>query len=158
MMRIALLSDLHLPPERSELVSEADVWATFEACLQGIRKLGVDLIVVGGDVLRDGKSGHYGEVGRILLSCGIPVHMALGNHDDLDVYRRTAPEELRPGTEVAACHSFDYGDLHVVILDSTTANEADGGTLGGVQIRWLAEDLAATGDRDVLVFMHHPPG
>ena len=159
-MRIALFSDMHLPPHRGDTVHGVDAWATFEACLSQMRTLsgGVDLLVVGGDLLMDGTSGDYGEVGAALLSCGIPVHVGLGNHDDREVYRRTAPKELDTGSiNATVCHSFDCEDLHVVILDSATGGGPDGGSLGAEQLEWLADDLGTAGDRRVVLFLHHPP-
>ena len=86
-----------------------------------------------------------------------------GNHDVLyagpanDYYELftlpTAGEAggLVSGTE--SYYSFDYGDIHVVCLDS------EGGDLspGGAMMLWLANDLAATLRKWRIAFWHHPP-
>lgn len=51
-------------------------------------------------------------------------------------------------------YSFDYGNIHFVCLDSQTdALRA----AGGAQAQWLQADLAATTQRWIIAFYHHPP-
>lgn len=59
---------------------------------------------------------------------------------------------LASGTE--RYYSFDYADIHFVCLDSqTAANRAAGSTM----LQWLQNDLAATTQRWIIAFWHHPP-
>ncbi len=55
------------------------------------------------------------------------------------------------GTE--AYYSFDYGNLHVVCLDSSESNR----TPSGPMLTWLAQDLAANAADWTIAFFHHPP-
>ena len=69
------------------------------------------------------------------------------------------------GTE--AYYSFDYGNLHVVVLDShdtsraappeSETNVCPAVPAGGAMYNWLCEDLAATDQDFVIVTWHHPP-
>jgi Calcineurin-like phosphoesterase/Purple acid Phosphatase, N-terminal domain len=55
------------------------------------------------------------------------------------------------GTE--AYYSFDYGNVHVVCLDSTESDRSAHGPM----VRWLEADLAATPAEWTIAFFHHPP-
>lgn len=52
-----------------------------------------------------------------------------------------------------AYYSFDYGNIHFVILDSSESNRL----VGGKQVAWLKKDLAANKKEWTIVVMHHPP-
>jgi hypothetical protein len=58
---------------------------------------------------------------------------------------------LNSGTE--AYYSFDYGNIHFVVLDSHETNRL----IGGAMMTWLAADLAATTSDWTIAFWHHPP-
>ena len=54
------------------------------------------------------------------------------------------------GTE--AYYSFDYANVHFVILDSYESDREPGGTM----LTWLSEDLAATDQEWLIAYWHHP--
>jgi len=58
---------------------------------------------------------------------------------------------LASGTE--AYYSFDWGNVHFVVLDSHDTYRL----VGGPMMTWLAADLAATTQDWVVAFWHHPP-
>jgi len=101
----------------------------------------------------------YGE----LLSQAV-LWPTIGNHDIglagpgdlpfLDIFTLPTQGEaggLPSGTE--RYHSFDYGNIHFVCLDSQTSDR----TPGGAMLTWLDEDLAATTKDWVIAYWHHPP-
>jgi len=55
------------------------------------------------------------------------------------------------GTE--AYYSFDYGNVHFVVLNSTDVNRDPGSAM----LTWLVADLAATTADWVIAYWHHPP-
>ena len=90
----------------------------------------------------------------------------LGNHDGIsaDSDTQTGPYYdiftlptggqaggLPSGTE--AYYSFDYGNLHFIVLDSHETDRSPGGAM----LSWAAADLAATQADWVIAFWHHPP-
>ncbi|MDQ3038045.1 MAG: metallophosphoesterase family protein, partial [Myxococcota bacterium] len=58
---------------------------------------------------------------------------------------------LASGTE--AYYSFDWANVHFVVLDS---HDSPRGTTGAM-LTWLAEDLAAADATWLVVYFHHPP-
>lgn len=95
-----------------------------------------------------------------------PVWPAIGNHEgsSSDSATQTGPYYeayvlptdgsaggLASGTE--AYYSFDWANVHFVVLDS---HESPRSTTGAM-LRWLEEDLSATDATWVIAFFHHPP-
>ena len=58
---------------------------------------------------------------------------------------------LSSGTE--AYYSYDYGNIHMICLDSEGSDRAPAGAM----LTWLANDLAATNKDWVIAYWHHPP-
>src|SRR5690606_28758827 len=78
----------------------------------------------------------------------VPAFTAMGNHeyrtDDARFYLR---DLVLPGRE--RYYSFDWGDVHVVVLDTNRLDDE--------QLAWLEQDLAGRTRRWVIVGGHHPP-
>lgn len=50
-------------------------------------------------------------------------------------------------------YSFDYANIHFVCLDSMDSSRVPGAPM----LVWLAQDLAATSQKWIIAFWHHPP-
>ena len=78
----------------------------------------------------------------------VPAYVAIGNHE-----RRTQEGRpyfdafVLPGAE--RYYSFDWGDVHIVAIDTTQYDSA--------QLKWLDDDLRRNKLPWVVVFGHHPP-
>ncbi len=90
----------------------------------------------------------------------------LGNHDGAsansatqsgpyyDIF--TLPRDgeaggVASGTE--AFYSFDYGNIHFIVLDSFETDRSSNGAM----MTWLRTDLAATRQDWIIAYWHHPP-
>ncbi|HEY0719767.1 MAG TPA: metallophosphoesterase family protein [Gammaproteobacteria bacterium] len=89
----------------------------------------------------------------------IPYVPVYGNHDArrLAFYRLfTFPEEGEGGGEpsgTAHYFSFDYGNVHFIVLDSEDSDRSDDGSMK----EWLRRDLAVAKQRWRIVLFHEPP-
>jgi hypothetical protein len=94
------------------------------------------------------------------------VWATLGNHDgaSADSATQTGPYYdihtfpkngeaggVASGTE--AYYSYDYGNIHFIVLDSQDSSRA----VGGPMLSWLQADLQATSADWIIAFWHHPP-
>ncbi|NIM00972.1 MAG: hypothetical protein GTN89_08715 [Acidobacteria bacterium] len=90
----------------------------------------------------------------------------LGNHDGFsadsatqtgpyyDIFSLPTAAEaggVASGTE--AYYSFDYGNIHFIVLDSHETDRS----VGSAMLTWLESDLAANAQDWVIAFWHHPP-
>ena len=79
----------------------------------------------------------------------VPIVGALGNHEGTGtVYNKYFPE---PYNAARFYWSFDYGPLHVAVVDQYTTY-----TAGSAQYNWLASDLAASTKPWKIVLLHEP--
>jgi hypothetical protein len=90
----------------------------------------------------------------------------LGNHDGgsansstqsgpyYDIF--TLPKKAEAGgvaSGTEAYYSFDYGNVHFIVLDSFESSRSPTGAM----MRWLREDLQATDQDWIIAYWHHPP-
>lgn len=62
-----------------------------------------------------------------------------------------------PATFTKQMYSFDYGDVHFVVLDTQFGEQrAFSPDLAEIQLQWLQKDLQTTTKKWKLVFMHRP--
>ena len=88
-----------------------------------------------------------------------PIWPAYGNHDDrrraffkiFSLPQNAEAGGLASGTE--HYYSFDYANLHVIMLDSQ-ASDLD---KNSAMLKWLKADLAATRQPWRIAVLHHPP-
>lgn len=103
----------------------------------------------------------------------MPLWSTLGNHDAnngstsptanfpyFDIFTFPTNGEVggvASGTE--RYYSFDYGNIHIINLDSQTSNRntIEGTGSDGPMATWLRVDLASTTKPWIIVMFHHPP-
>ena len=90
----------------------------------------------------------------------IPVHLALGNHDNRERFWEALQEEKaakRPlaDRQVALLRT---PRANWFILDSLEATLSTPGLLGREQLDWLEQALDANAKKPALVLLHHNPG
>lgn len=174
-VRLAVFTDLHAhdtdsPNEYKVMTGWADRLTAF---VEAVNAWPADLIVNLGDLVNGTfvMGADLGDPGRIpgildetvaiLSELDAPVHHVLGNHD---VYSLSKAQFLTATGQESTFYSFDVGGFHFVVLDAQyDKQERDyehiawmvQGLIPGVQLAWLAEDLAQT-DLPTVVLIHQP--
>ena len=116
-----------------------------------------DLVVHGGDVAHDARPEEYAEAMRILRHLDAPLCAIPGNRD-----RRVPFREAFSGHLPDSCHSgfvqfaIMTGSHCAIMLDSIS-EETNKGRLCTERLAHFEAMLTDAGDRQVVVFMHHPP-
>ncbi|GIO29266.1 MULTISPECIES: metallophosphoesterase family protein [Paenibacillus] len=154
-MRLALLGDLHYHEiDRSVhgLVEARN--AFYQHVLDEFLNQDADLYISLGDLTNYGLTSELEEVYAILARQGKTFIHVLGNHD---LYGQSRADVLKM-TGQKRYHALDTGEAMLVFLD--TAKEMDyedwGGWLEFEQLEWLENMVAASGEKPLLVFGHHP--
>lgn len=155
-MKLVQVTDTHLVADGASVYG-LDPAARLATCVAHINAHHADaeMCVVSGDLSDDGRPGAYRALKRVLDGLAVPYHLMAGNHDD-----RTALLAAFPGTPQDAdgfvqC-ALETPEGRLLLLD-TVEPGSPGGTYCRRRGAWLAEQLAAAGDRPVYLFMHHPP-
>ena len=116
-----------------------------------------DLVVHSGDVAHDAKVEEYAEAVNLLDRLAAPLCVIPGNRDDRGAFR-AAFAGLLP----TDCHDefVQYAvaaeGVWVILLDSVST-QSNKGRLCARRLEHFETMLDAAGDRQVVVFMHHPP-
>lgn len=165
---LALLSDVHIAADPAATARGQRMADNFRAAVAGVLGQGSkpNAVVIDGDLaLKEGLEGDY----RTLLDrlapirdAGVPLHLALGNHDDRGPFRRAFADAARPAGDalVEGRHLTvveDAAGLRLVVLDSLITPNAVPGRLDPDQRGWLARTLDARPDAATVVFVHHNP-
>ena len=161
----ALIADTHIAAGASTRVHGqcmADNWRAVIADILARESRPRGVFVAGDLAFNDGQRGDYRRwlaLAEPLRAAGLPLHLALGNHDDRDRFR--AELEIPPSRdeEVADKHVADVAGpgLRFVVLDSLDRVNVAPGRLGERQLAWLARHLDADPRTPAVVVVHHNP-
>lgn len=159
MHKILVFTDLHILPE-GETIIGLDPAARFRQGLAHALERHPDAahVVLCGDLTHNGAPAEYARLRQILTTCPLPVSLMLGNHDRRAPFLAAFPEAAR--TDQGHVQQVqDIGDYRLICLD-TLDEEAEirhSGHLCDGRLGWLDAALAGAGQRQVIVFTHHPP-
>lgn len=154
------LSDTHIGPP-GELQYGTDTAENLRAVARTVRAMELEPagFVVSGDLSNHGEAESYTHLREILDAefrpFGVPVLLALGNHDDRASFRRSFLGEAE--ADDAGHHRYveEVGGLRFIVLDSLQTGRVHG-LLGEEQRAWLDEQLAVPGAAGQVVVVHHP--
>jgi outer membrane protein assembly factor BamB len=107
-----------------------------------------------GDVCETATPREYAVWQKTLKELGdIPIHIAPGNHDVR--WNPLGKEGYQLGTKQPLYHSWDYQNVHFVLLDPTVLLQ-HWGHFSRAQLDWLKADLAKAGtEKPVVIGFHH---
>ena len=166
----ALISDLHLHADRDFVYTQKTVppnnmWANFRQAADGVVALPERpaAVLINGDVaFHEGLPGDYATAlaaMKPLREAGLPVHWALGNHDDrANVAKLAEPDAaLVPELGDRRVMTLQTPLANIFVMDSLNETNHTPGLLGKEQLGWLEAALDRHADRPAIVFVHHQP-
>lgn len=166
--RFALLSDTHISKNRNAAVGDTNMY-------QNLNRAVSELLTACGQAGGPGALLHAGDCAFLgggsddyvvllellapLRKAGLPMHVALGNHDHRERFWSADPALKSAQPEV--------GDKQVAVVESPNANwfMLDSlvkvlytpGQFGDAQLKWLAGALDARSDKPAIILAHHNP-
>ncbi len=123
-------------------------------------------VMIAGDcAFMRGMPGDYAMLRQLLVplrTAGMPVHLALGNHDHRENFLAAFPDAesaVADGPQVAGKFISVVETRHAnwFLLDSLDKTNVTPGALGEAQLAWLAKALDARPDKPALILAHHNP-
>lgn len=96
---------------------------------------------------------------RPIREHGLPMHLAMGNHDNRERFWATLPREEQhaealPHRQIVV---LETKLANWVMLDSLQKTNHTPGLLGPRQIDWLKSELDRRSDKPAIVLVHHQP-
>jgi 3',5'-cyclic AMP phosphodiesterase CpdA len=161
--RIALLSDTHIDADVKRIARDINMADHFrKACVE---VLALDPpprhVLINGDfAYGTGQAGDYAaavEMLKPVREAGMPVHIALGNHDHRERFWAGIADSHNPDAAMKDKHValLDTPRANWLLLDSLNVTNEARGALGADQLKWLAETLDANPEKPALIIVHH---
>ncbi len=162
----ALLSDSHIAADRAKIAREINPTDRLSTVVQEVlawEKKPAGALVNGDLSLNSGEPGDYATLAELLWplrAAGIPLHLALGNHDHRENFWTALHQDKRVTAPVGAKQVaiVQSARANWFVLDSLDRTNVTPGVLGAAQLAWLAKSLDAHADKPALVMVHHNPG
>lgn len=134
-----------------------------DSLLPAVRALKVRPVfaVAMGDLV-DNTLSLYPRYREVMGRMGFPTHFVPGNHDvNFDAPNDRYSLETYQRVFGPPYYSFDYGEVHFVVLDSVVLDGHDHqdyhGEFDAAQLRWLERDLALVSKEKLIVINMHIP-
>ncbi len=161
----ALLSDPHLAADRKQLGRGINMAAHFTQVsgeLLALPKRPEGVFITGDCAFTTGEKGDYGTLTDLLRPVRedqMPIHLALGNHDNRERFWEVLSEEKSAKRPVAdrQVSVLRSQRANWFILDSLETTNSTPGLLGRAQLDWLAWALDANPSKPAIVLVHHNP-
>jgi 3',5'-cyclic AMP phosphodiesterase CpdA len=154
--KIVWISDLHLTG--AGMVHGFPCRARLEQMVAEINRRHSDAVccIASGDLGDTGGDDEYSALREVTAGLAIPFLPMIGNHDNRANLMAAFPP---PGEALAGFMQYraDFGNVTLLCLDTQLPGD-DGGHLDDARLNWFRAALEDARDRQVLVFMHHPPG
>ena len=154
-MKFIHLSDTHLKKEKIHLYG-LDPYNRLETAINSINKnhKDADFVVITGDLTDKGHKEAYKNLDEILSKCDIEVIKMIGNHDIRENFLEIFPDNFQnegfiQGTKIVDNKAF-------IFLD-TKIPKGHGGDMCEKRFSWFEKELEVNKDKEVYIFMHHPP-
>jgi len=160
-----LFSDTHVAADLAAVSRDVNMADHLRNAVAGVRALTSSPagVLMNGDCAFDhGLTGDYvnfTELLNPLSTSGLPLHLALGNHDDREVFWGAIKDTRPSSPPVASKHIsiVEAGHANWFMLDSLDVTKQTPGRLGDEQRAWLSKALDARTDKPALVMVHHNP-
>lgn len=160
-----LFSDIHLAEDRklaSRNVNMADHFQKASAEVLALPKRPAAIFINGDCAYNNGEKGDYALVAELvapLRADGMPVHMALGNHDNRErFWAGLQDQNVKRPLEDKQAALIKSSRVNWFVLDSLEKTNSTPGLLGEEQLDWLAKTLDANSSKPAIIMIHHNPG
>ena len=154
-MLVAQITDLHLgfEPGNPDEFNRQRLDRTLAALVALTPR--PDLLLATGDIADNGDDAvSYRRFREAIQGLPFPVWPAMGNHDSRAQFLEAFPET--PVADGFIQYAIDHFPVRILVLDTLEVGRHGGGFCE-TRAAWLKARLAETGDRPVLLVLHHPP-
>ncbi|MBE9184521.1 3',5'-cyclic-AMP phosphodiesterase [Microcoleus sp. LEGE 07076] len=152
-LRVAQITDTHLFAEFDRTWKGLSTAHTLSSVLDRLQQIQPppDLLLLTGDLSQDETPESYELLASLISPLKIPAYWIPGNHDNIPVM-----QQILDKPPISPEKSWKLGNWQFLLLSSVEAG-CDGGRLSPESLDWLDSQLQQTGDRFVIISLHHHP-
>lgn len=161
----ALLSDSHVAADRAKMARGINMAGQLAAVIADVldQPRRPAAAFINGDLaFNSGEAADYTTFVDLiapLRAAGVPLHLALGNHDHRERFWSAVREDAAARRPVVDRHValVRAARANWLMLDSLDKTNSTPGLFGAEQVRWLAKTLDQNPRRPAIVVAHHNP-
>lgn len=164
---LALLADIHIHRNKKHVVHNLCVFDRFLQARESVLSASENparIVVCGDCAYNDGLKEDYAtmiEGFAPIREVGVPIHLALGNHDSRkEIFEALCEYEgkPKPGVIPGRINAIvETPRANFFLLDSLVPRNQVTGFMGEEQLQWLGKELDKRPDKPALLFAHHHP-
>jgi 3',5'-cyclic-AMP phosphodiesterase len=150
---VAQITDTHLFAEPDRTWKGLSTAHTLKTVLDRLKQIQPqpDLLLLTGDLSQDETPASYDLLASLIAPLNIPTYWIPGNHDNLPVM-----QQILDKPPISPERSWNLGNWQFILLSSVEAG-CSGGRISPESLDWLDSQLQQTGDRAVMIALHHHP-
>ena len=160
-----MFSDIHIAADRTRVEHETNMTDNLIQVSREVlasQKKFQGVLISGDLALNSGETADYSALTgllRPLRENGLPVHLALGNHDHRERFWNSMRDDKTVERSVAdkQIAILRGENANWFVLDSLVKTLHTPGLLGETQRTWLAKALDENPDKPALIVIHHNP-
>lgn len=155
------LSDTHILAQGERFSAELDTTVYLQQAIGQISRLEHQprAMIISGDLVDRGSYEAYAHFRQLIATIGVPVYLAMGNHDSrshfLDVFPEYLQHEWIRQTGFIQ-YAAQIDQIRLVVLDSSVSGQSYG-LLCEKRLAWLERTLAQKPQVPTVLVLHHPP-
>jgi len=161
----ALMADTHIAADVGRIargINMADHFRRVTRQLFALLKRPAGAFILGDCAFNSGEKDDYATLVTLLAPLragGLPVHLALGNHDHRENFWWAFADARSAKRPVKDKHValLRTSDVNWFMLDSLETTLQTPGSLGTAQLHWLAKSLDANRKKAAIILTHHHP-
>lgn len=163
--RFILMADTHIPSRpdiEARGVKMHDNFAQAARQILALKQRAAATMILGDCAYLEGKADDYKLLVKLLeplREAGMPIHLALGNHDHRERFWDALPADDARDKTVDQKHVLvvESAQANWFLLDSLDGTNKTPGLLGEGQLLWLGKLLDAHETKPAIVCVHHNP-
>lgn len=157
------LTDTHIKAPGARPFLNLDMSAKLRNVFAAVKELSIQPVcfIISGDLTHEGDTADYQHfrtlVDEAAADFGVPVLVALGNHDHRNHFREGYLGESP--SNAAYYYTSTVDGLRLIVLDSEISDEGEKveGKLDPTQLEWIKAELTTPAPRGTIIVLHHPP-
>lgn len=163
--RIALFSDTHIAGDREKILRDTNMANNLQQAIRealSTKPVPAAALVSGDCALLRGEIDDYRTLTQLvdpLHAADVPLHFALGNHDNRAHFLEVITKQKPAAAPVAGKYITIVESRHAdwYLLDSLDQTNKTAGVLGAAQVSWLDQTLRQRTTKPAIVMLHHHP-
>ncbi|MGL5058364.1 MAG: 3',5'-cyclic-AMP phosphodiesterase [Microcoleus sp.] len=152
-LRVAQITDTHLFAELDREWKGISTARTLQVVLDRLQQIQPppEILLLTGDLSQDETPESYHRLVSLIAPLEIPAYWIPGNHDNIPIMA-----DILNRPPIYPEKSFQLGNWQFLLLSSVEPG-CSGGLLSAESLQWLDSQLQQTGDRPVIIALHHHP-